>query len=119
MSCIELKNMGYQAFLGFHEGEQDARQKVNLDLVAHLQSDQAAKTDDPTHIEFNYFKANLLLMDFFETKRTQLVEALGQQICDLILKEFPQLKGVEAVVKKYPKDLKNVEEVSYKTKVMR
>lgn len=119
MSHIQLKNMTYQAFLGFHQGEQDARQKVCLDLRAHLQSSDAALSDNPEQIEFNYFQANLSLMNFFETTRVNLVESLGQQIADLMMSEFPKLKGIEVTVKKYPKDLSNVQEVSYSTKVMR
>lgn len=112
MDTISCHGLDYECRIGFHEYERHGKQKITLDLKAFVQVRPDIKRDDAGLVQFDYFVANQLIKNFLEGKQFNLIETLGQEVAELLLKNFP-IQKINIRVTKYPLDMPNLKSVSY------
>ncbi len=112
MDTISCHGLDYECHIGFHDYERHGKQKITLDLKAFVQVKQGLLRDDAVNVQFDYFVANQLIKNFLEGKQFNLIETLGQEVAELLLKNF-FIQKINIRVTKYPLDMPNLKSVSY------
>ena len=84
---ILLKNIILYAHLGVKKEEREVRQKIAMDVKLSLDLEETARRDD-LEKTVDYEKVYNLIKERIETKKYHLLEALGQDIAQEILKNF-------------------------------
>ena len=118
MDTISCHGLDYECRIGFHDYERHGKQKITLDLKAFVHMPQNQTKDDTSLIQFDYFEANQLIKNFLEDRQFNLIETLGQEVAELLLKNFP-IQKLWVRVNKYPLDMPNLKSVSYECERVR
>jgi dihydroneopterin aldolase len=101
----------YDCRIGFHEYERHIRQRVVIDWEAETDWSAAARADKAKGI-VDYYEANLALGRLVEAKEWKLIEALAEDVAELLITTFPAIRRVRVKVTKAPFDMPNVGNVA-------
>ncbi len=99
MDKILMENMAFYGFHGVLEEEKTLGQKFFVDLEITLDLSVAGKSDA---LEFTVSYADIYddVKYFVESARYNLIEALGENICNMILSKYSTVKEVVIRIKK-------------------
>jgi dihydroneopterin aldolase len=101
----------YDCRIGFHEYERHIRQRVVIDWEAETDWREAAKADRAKGI-VDYYEANRAIGRLVEAKEWRLIEALAEDVAQLLLRDFAPIQRVRVKVTKAPFDMPNVGSVA-------
>lgn len=87
MDIIFLRELRVDTVIGVWEWERRIRQTLVLDIELGTDTRAAGDTDDLAHT-VDYKAVSDRIMAFCRDSDFQLIEALGEGICTLVLKEF-------------------------------
>lgn len=99
MDKILMQHMGFYGFHGVLEEEKALGQKFFVDLEMSLDLSQAGKSD---RVEQTVSYADVYddVKYFVESARYNLIEALAENICNMILAKYPEVADVMVRIKK-------------------
>lgn len=99
MDKILMENMAFYGFHGVLEEEKTLGQKFFVDLELTLDLSVAGKSDA---VEFTVSYADVYddVKYFVESARYNLIEALGENICNMVLSKYPAVKEITIRIKK-------------------
>jgi dihydroneopterin aldolase len=109
---IRLKNITIFGFYGVSPQEREVGQKIGIDLDLHTDL-SAACASDSLQDTVNYETVYTTVMELVGTgKRYRLLESLGEEICNTVLRQYPVTK-VRIRMRKlnlpFPNNLSHVE----------
>ena len=94
MDKIFIHGMEFYAYHGVFPAEQEIGQRYRVDIECSLDLENAGLSDK-LQDTVNYAEIYELTKKFMEQQPpVQLIESLGQQICDEILKSYDQIEQV-------------------------
>lgn len=99
MDKIIMQNMGFYGFHGVLEEEKTLGQKFFVDLEMNLDLSEAGRTDQVENT-VSYADVYDDVKYFVESARYNLIEALAENICNMILAKYSQVMEVMVRVKK-------------------
>jgi len=87
MDIVFIQDLQIETVIGIYDWERKIRQIVSLDIEMASDIKKAAKTDkiDDT---LSYKDVAKRLIEFVEQSEYELVEALAEEICRIVLDEF-------------------------------
>lgn len=100
----------YDCRIGFHEYERHIRQRVVVDFEAETDWREAARADRARNL-VDYYEANLAIQALVEAKEYRLIEALAEDVAQMLIARFP-IERVRVKVTKAPFDMPNVGSVA-------
>lgn len=109
---IRLTNITIFGFYGVSPQEREVGQKIQIDLDLHADL-SAACASDSLQDTINYESVYTSVMEVVGSgKRYRLLETLGEEICDVIIRKYP-VERVEIRMRKlnlpFPNNLSNIE----------
>jgi dihydroneopterin aldolase len=99
MDKILMNNLGFYGFHGVMEEEKTLGQKFFVDLEMRLDLSEAGKSDRVEQT-VSYAEVYDDVKYFVESARYNLIEALAENICNMLLAKYPELMEVMVRVKK-------------------
>ena len=87
MDKIFLKNLRMKTRIGIFAWEKQIDQIINIDLEIGTDIKKAAETDDVQY-SLDYKALSKKIIDYVENNKHDLVEALIENIANMVLKEF-------------------------------
>jgi dihydroneopterin aldolase len=87
MDKIFLKNLRLKTRIGIFAWEKQIDQIINIDLEIGTDIKKAAETDDVQY-SLDYKTLSKKIIDYVENNKHDLVEALIENIANMVLKEF-------------------------------
>ena len=87
MDIVFIHDLQIETVIGIYEWERKIRQTISLDLEMATDIGKAAKSDNIDDA-LSYHTVAKRLIDFVEASEFELVEALAEKICSIILEEF-------------------------------
>lgn len=99
MDKIIMQHMGFYGFHGVLEEEKTIGQKFFVDLEMSVDLSEAGKSDQVDHT-VSYADVYDDVKYFVESARYNLIEALGENICNMILAKYSQVHEVMVRIKK-------------------
>ena len=99
MDKILIENMAFYGFHGVLEEEKSLGQKFFVDLELKLDLSAAGKSDAVEHT-VSYADVYDDVKYFVESARYNLIEALGENICNMVLSKYSEVKEVTIRIKK-------------------
>lgn len=87
MDKIFLKNLRLKTRIGIFAWEKQIDQIINIDLEIGTDIKKAAETDDVQY-SLDYKALSKKIIDYVENNKHDLVEALIENIANMVLKEF-------------------------------
>jgi dihydroneopterin aldolase len=88
MDLVFIHDLQIETVIGIYDWERKIRQIISLDIEMATDISKAAKSDDIDDT-LSYKTVAKRLIDFVEQSEFELVEALAEKICTIILEEFP------------------------------
>jgi dihydroneopterin aldolase len=112
IDLIRLKNITIFGFYGVSPQEREVGQKIEIDLDLHTDL-SAACSSDSLKDTINYETVYTTVMELVDAgKRYRLLESLGEEICDAILRQYPVTKvriGMRKLNLPFPNNLSHIE----------
>ena len=109
---IRLKNITIFGFYGVSPQEREVGQKIEIDLDLHTDM-SAACASDSLQDTINYETVYTTVMELVDAgKRYRLLESLGEEICNAVLRQYPVTKvriGMRKLNLPFPNNLSHVE----------
>jgi len=109
---IRLKNITIFGFYGVSPQEREVGQKIEIDLDLHTDV-SAACASDSLQDTINYETVYTTVMELVDAgKRYRLLESLGEEICNAVLRQYPVTKvriGIRKLNLPFPNNLSHVE----------
>ena len=109
---IRLKNITIFGFYGVSPQEREVGQKIEIDLDLHANL-SAACASDSLQDTINYETVYTTVMELVDAgKRYRLLESLGEEICNAVLRQYPVTKvriGMRKLNLPFPNNLSHVE----------
>lgn len=87
MDIVFIHDLKIETVIGIYDWERKIRQTISLDLEMATDISTAAKSDDIDDA-LSYKTVAKRLIDFVEQAEFELVEALAEKICSIVLDEF-------------------------------
>jgi len=87
MDIVFIHDLRIETVIGIYDWERKIRQTISLDLEMATDISKAAKSDNIDDA-LSYKTVAKRLIDFVEQSEFELVEALAEQICGIVLDEF-------------------------------
>ena len=87
MDIVFIHDLQIETVIGIYDWERKIRQTISLDLEMATDIGKAAKSDSIDDA-LSYKTVAKRLIDFVEASEFELVEALAEKICSIILEEF-------------------------------
>ena len=87
MDIVFIRELQIETVIGIYDWERKIRQIISLDIEMAADIQQAAKTDNIDDT-LSYKTVAKRLIEFVEQSEFELVEALAEKICSIILEEF-------------------------------
>lgn len=93
MDKVLIEGLEAEAIIGVFDWEREVKQKVVLDLQMKWDNKKAALTDSLEYA-LDYNAISLKLVDFIENSSFQLIEALAENVADILITDFnvPELE---------------------------
>ena len=87
MDIVFIQDLQIETVIGIYDWERKIRQTISLDVEMATDIDKAGKSDN-IEDALSYKTVAKRLIDFVEQSEYELVEALAEKICSIILEEF-------------------------------
>lgn len=87
MDIVYVRGLEVKTVIGVYEWEREIKQPVTVDLDMATDITEAAKTDDHKHV-LDYKIVCVRVTEFIEKSDLQLLEAMAEEIAQLIRTEF-------------------------------
>lgn len=87
MDCVFIRDLRIDTIIGVYDWERRVRQTVRLDLDMATASQTAAGTDD-IRFALDYSRVAARITEFVEGTEFQLIEALAEEIAEIVRSEF-------------------------------
>jgi len=87
MDIVFIRDLKIETVIGIYDWERKIRQTISLDLEMATDISKAAKSDNIDDA-LSYKTVAKRLIDFVEQSDFELVEALAESICGIVLDEF-------------------------------
>ena len=87
MDIVFIRDLKIETVIGIYDWERKIKQQISLDVDMATDIKKAASSDN-IEDTLNYKEVAKRLINFVETSEFELVEALAEQICNIILNEF-------------------------------
>jgi len=87
MDIVFIHDLQIETVIGIYDWERKIRQTISLDLEMATDIAKAAKSDNIDDA-LSYKTVAKRLIDFVEASEFELVEALAEKICSIILEDF-------------------------------
>ncbi len=87
MDIVFIHDLQIQTVIGIYDWERKIRQTISLDIDMAADIGKAAKSDNIDDT-LSYKSVAKRLIEFVEQSDFELVEALAEQICAIIMNEF-------------------------------
>jgi 7,8-dihydroneopterin aldolase/epimerase/oxygenase len=87
MDIVFIHDLKIETVIGIYDWERKIRQTISLDLEMATDISKAAKSDNIDDA-LSYKTVAKRLIDFVEESEFELVEALAEKICSIVLDEF-------------------------------
>ena len=87
MDIVFIHDLQVETVIGIYDWERKIRQTISLDIEMATDISKAAKSDD-IEDTLSYKTVVKRLIEFIEQSEFELVEALAEKICSIILDEF-------------------------------
>jgi dihydroneopterin aldolase len=91
MDIVFIKGLKIDTVIGIYDWERKIRQNIILDIEMSFDIKKAAQTDLIENT-LDYKAVSKRLISFVQEAKYELVEKLAQEICNIILNEFPVKK---------------------------
>jgi dihydroneopterin aldolase len=91
MDIVFIKGLKIDTVIGIYDWERKIRQNIILDIEMSFDIKKAAQTDLIEHT-LDYKSVSKRLISFVQEVKYELVEKLAEEICNIILNEFPVKK---------------------------
>ena len=88
MDIVFIHDLQIETVIGIYDWERKIRQTISLDVEMATDIGKAGKSDN-IEDTLSYKTVAKRLIDFVEQSEYELVEALAEKICSIILEEFP------------------------------
>lgn len=88
MDKIFLNNLDIDTIIGIYDWERETLQTLSFDLEMDWNISKAAKSDDIADT-LDYGAIATSIVDFVEASRYQLIETLAEDLCALLLSNYP------------------------------
>ncbi len=98
MDKILIRGLKVDATIGIHEWERKSKQPVILDLDLSFDCHQACQSDDISHA-LDYYTVSQKLTHMISLSQFELIEALAEKCCQMLLNNFP-IKKVKITLHK-------------------
>ncbi|OVE81381.1 hypothetical protein BVY03_04140 [bacterium K02(2017)] len=112
LDIISCNSFEFECELGFHQFELGIKQKIKLDFDVLIEPIPSEYRDDMKYLKFDYFLANKIIQEYLIDRRYDLIEALAEDLAQLMLKSF-KIKAVKMGVTKFPADMPNTQSITY------
>lgn len=99
MDKIILKNLSFYGYHGVMKEEMVLGQKFFIDVELNVDLKEAGLRDD-LYYTVNYGEVYKNIEKIVTSERYDLIEALGEKICDTTLTKFPQVEEIWIYIKK-------------------
>jgi dihydroneopterin aldolase len=87
MDIVFIHDLQIETVIGIYDWERKIRQTISLDVEMATDISKAGKSDN-IEDALSYKTVAKRLIDFVEQSEYELVEALAEKICSIILEEF-------------------------------
>ena len=87
MDIVFIHDLQIETVIGIYDWERKIRQTISLDIEMATDISKAAKSDD-IEDALSYKSVAKRLIEFVEQSEYELVEALAEEICNIIRGEF-------------------------------
>ncbi|MDH3636218.1 MAG: dihydroneopterin aldolase [Gammaproteobacteria bacterium] len=87
MDIVFIHDLQIDTVIGIYDWERKIKQTISLDIEMATDISKAAKSDD-IEDTLSYKTVAKRLIEFIEQSEFELVEALAEKICSIILDEF-------------------------------
>jgi len=87
MDIVFIRELQIETVIGIYDWERKIRQTISLDIEMAADIQQAAKSDNIDDT-LSYKTVAKRLIEFVEQSEYELVEALAEKICSIIIEEF-------------------------------
>jgi len=87
MDIVFIRELQIETVIGIYDWERKIRQIISLDIDMAADIRQAAKSDNIDDT-LSYKTVAKRLIEFVEQSEYELVEALAEKICSIIIEEF-------------------------------
>ena len=87
MDIVFIRDLKIETVIGIYDWERKIKQQISLDVDMATDIKKAASSDN-IEDTLNYKAVAKRLINFVESSEFELVEALAEQICSIILNEF-------------------------------
>lgn len=91
MDKVFIKGLEVEGVIGIFQWEREVKQLIAIDLEMDFDNKRAAKSDS-IEDALDYKKIGKRITAFVQNSKFELVEALAENISNIILKEFPVSK---------------------------
>jgi len=87
MDIVFIHDLQIETVIGIYDWERKIRQTISLDLEMATDISRAAQSDNIDDA-LSYKTVAKRLIDFIEASEYELVEALAEKICSIVMEEF-------------------------------
>lgn len=87
MDIVYIRELEIETVIGIYDWEREVKQVVSLDLEMATDILKAAQSDNIEHT-LNYKEVSKRLIDFVSHSEFELVEAMAEQVAQIVRKEF-------------------------------
>ncbi len=88
MDIIFIHDLQIETVIGIYDWERKIRQTISLDIEMATDISKAARSDD-IEDALSYKSVAKRLIEFVQQSEFELVEALAEKICSIVMDEFP------------------------------
>lgn len=99
MDSVHLAKMAFHAYHGAHPEEKSLGQRFLVDLTVEGDFSAAGRSDDLADA-VDYGPIYRAVREIMESESVNLLEHLGERICQAVLALSPQIHSVEAAITK-------------------
>ena len=87
MDIVFIHDLQIETVIGIYDWERKIKQTISLDIEMATDISKAAKSDD-IEDTLSYKTVAKRLIEFIEQSEFELVEALAERICSIVMEEF-------------------------------
>jgi dihydroneopterin aldolase len=87
MDIVFIHDLQIETVIGIYDWERKIRQTISLDIEMATDISKAAKSDD-IEDTLSYKTVAKRLIEFVQQSEFELVEALAEKICSIVIEEF-------------------------------
>ena len=96
---VLIRNLQLNVLIGVYDFERDAPQRVIFEVDLHTDCHIAGRSDDVSDA-VDYGKVTQLITDICDKSAYQLLEALGENVAQRILHDYPSVAQIDITLHK-------------------